>query len=157
MSEIKMQLTFFSGSTRKSQQQQWVQQQQQDQQWSSQQPQMYRQEPPPPPPPQKPIKQQDNYNRKIKAWSSGPGNNTRTVQESSSNTTPIYGARGQPQGFKSTDSYNYEMTAVTEFQDFVVVLQYLNYLKTKKKIFYESVGLLLIKIESKWFFLLFIY
>lgn len=103
------------GSTRKSQQQQWVQQQQQDQQWSSQQPQMYRQEPPPPPPPQKPIKQQDNYNRKIKAWSSGPGNNTRTVQESSSNTTPIYGARGQPQGFKSTDSYNYEMTAVTEF------------------------------------------
>lgn len=61
------------------------------------------------------IKQQDNYNRKIKAWSSGPGNNTRTVQESSSNTTPIYGARGQPQGFKTADSYNYEMTAVTEF------------------------------------------
>lgn len=109
-------MTPFSGSTRKSQQQHWVQQQRQDQQWSSQQPQMYRQEPPPPPPPpQKPIKQQDNYNRKIKAWSSGPGSNTRTVQESSSNTTPIYGTRGQPQGFKTTDSYNYEMTAVTEF------------------------------------------
>lgn len=113
MTEINIMMTSFLGSTRKSQQQQWVQQQQQNQQWSSQQPQMYRQEPPPPP--QKPIKQQDNYNRKIKAWSSGPGNNTRTVQESSSNTTPIYGARGQPQGFKTADSYNYEMTAVTEF------------------------------------------
>ncbi|XP_056019262.1 uncharacterized protein LOC125668196 isoform X2 [Ostrea edulis] len=103
------------GSTRRAQQQQWVQHQQEQQQWSSQQPQFVRQEPPPPPPPQKPVKQQENYNRKIKAWSSGPGSNTKTVQESSSVTSPVYGGQGQPQGYRTTDSYNYEMTSVTDF------------------------------------------
>jgi hypothetical protein len=105
----------ISGSTRRAQQQQRVQHQQEQQQWSSQQPQFIRQEPPPPPPPQKPVKQQDNYNRKIKAWSSGPGSNTKTVQKSSSVTTPLYGGQGQPQGYRTTDSYNYEMTSVTDF------------------------------------------
>ena len=75
----------------------------------------YRQEPPPPPPPQKPLKQQENYNRSAVSWNANPHGHTQTTTRASHQTVPYGGGYGQPQGYTTTDSYNYQMTAVSDF------------------------------------------
>ncbi|KAK3089873.1 hypothetical protein FSP39_007240 [Pinctada imbricata] len=77
--------------------------------------QTFRQEPPPPPPPIKPLKQQDNYDRSVSSYSQGPHGHTRSTTSTSHHTTPYGGGYGQPQGYTTTDSYNYQMTAVSDF------------------------------------------